>query len=308
MFKKFGNFITESGGMSNASPFKQNEVEPTVKWIESNIFPEIGLNGIEDDAFIIGSAGKKGPDETSGDIDIAVSADKIAGYLGVKLEKKEIIPALAEKIKKLGYEVKPSPGFSQVSIGVPISGKNDRTGQVDLMLSTDLEWSKFIYHSPDFSKAESRYKGAYRNMLLMSAIGKVKYEVVKTTDAGETEEYEAYVVRLDQGIYKVRKSFAGKKGLKKTADLLKEYDKLITKTPEKVVSILFKDTGPDEITSYEKLKKLIDSDRFKFPEKRKQIYDDFRERVQDSKLPLPDDITTESFVISEYAKFLKDLK
>jgi hypothetical protein len=308
MFKKFGNFITESGGMSNASPFKQSEVEPTVKWIESNIFPEIGLNGIEDDAFIIGSAGKKGPDETSGDIDIAVSADKIAGYLGVKLEKKEIIPALAEKIKKLGYEVKPSPGFSQVSIGVPISGKNDRTGQVDLMLSTDLEWSKFIYHSPDFSKAESRYKGAYRNMLLMSAIGKVKYEVVKTTDAGETEEYEAYVVRLDQGIYKVRKSFAGKKGLKKTADLLKEYDKLITKTPEKVVSILFKDTGPDEITSYEKLKKLIDSDRFKFPEKRKQIYDDFRERVQDSKLPLPDDITTESFVISEYAKFLKDLK
>ena len=288
--KLFEEFVFESGNsIESAVPFKQDQVDSTVSWLEKNLFPKIGLNGIGDDASVIGSAGKKLPDQTSGDIDIAVSADKIASSLGTSLQN--VLFALNDKLKSLGYSTKMAPGFNQVSIGAPIGGDSKNgVGQVDLMLSTDLEWSKFIYHSPDFRTAESKYKGAYRNLLLMAAIGKSFFEATKTTDKGEIAEYQAYVVRLNQGIIQVRKSFEGKKGLVKTAKVLKEYDSLVTAQPQGVVDLLFNGGHkPSDINTYEKLKSLIDSNDFKYPSARKSIFDDFVLKVEDAKLPLPPD-------------------
>ncbi len=286
--KLFEQFILESGNsIQDAAAFKQDQVEPTVKWLTANVFPKIGLNGIDDDAAVIGSAGKKMPDQTSGDIDIAVSADKIAAFLETSLQN--ALFALNDKLKSLGFETKLAPGFNQVSIGAPIAGdKKNGVGQVDFMLSTDLDWSRFIYHSPDFRVAESKYKGAYRNLLLMAAIGKSFYEIAKTTDKGEVAEYQTYVVRLNQGITQVRKSFVGKKGLVKTAQLLKDYDKSITNEPQGVVDLLFNGGHkPSDIGTYEGLKSLIDSSDFKFPGKRGDIYKDFVQKIEDAKLPLP---------------------
>ena len=97
----------------------------------------------------------------------------------------------------------------------------------------------------------------------------------------------------------------GKKGIKKTADLLKEYDKLVTKTPQEVVDILFTGKKPGDVDTYEKLKELIDSKSFKFPDKRKEVYDDFIERVETTKIPLPDDMkASESFVATSFTQFL----
>lgn len=289
--KLFEQFVLESGNsIDDAVPFRQDQVKATVDWITKNLFPQIGLIGIDDDAAVIGSAGKKLEDATSGDIDIAVSADKIAGYLGTSLQT--VLFELDKKLKSLGYSTKLAPGFNQVSFGAPVNGDyKNGVGQVDLMLTSDLNWSRFIYHSPDFRTAESQYKGAYRNILLMSAIGKCFFEITKETDAGETAEYKAYVVRLNQGIVQVRKSFEGKKGLLKNAALLKEFDKEITRVPEDVVKLLF--TGnhkPSDIDTYEKLKSLIDSNEFKFPDNRKDIMDEFKVKLEASKLPLPSDI------------------
>jgi hypothetical protein len=289
--KLFEQFINESGNsVDNAVPFKQDQVEPTISWVEKNVFPQIGLVGLSDDAALLGSAGKKLADQTSGDIDLAVSADKIAGHLGVSLEK--VLFALNDKLKDMGLSTKLALGFNQVSFGAPIGGDSKNgVGQVDLMLSTDLDWSRFIYHSPDFRIAESKYKGAYRNLLLMATIGKSFFEATKKTDKGETAEYKAYVVRLNQGIVEVRKSFEGKKGLVKTAQLLKEYDKLITKEPQDVVDLLFngghKASGID---TYEKLYSLLNSGDFKYPGSLNDIMSDFKKKLDDSGLPLPEGI------------------
>jgi hypothetical protein len=289
--KLFEQFVNESGNaVDNVRPIKQDEVIDTAKWVEKEIFPQIGLTALEDDAAVIGSAGKKLPDQTSGDIDIAVSADKIAGFLGVPVQN--TLFALNDKLKSLGYQTKMMPGFNQVSIAAPVGGYASRGyAQVDFMISTDLNWSRFIYHSPDFRTAESRYKGAYRNLLLMAAIGKSFFEVTKKTDAGETAEFQAYVVRLNQGIVQVRKSFEGKKGLLKTAALLKDYDKFVTNTPEAVVELLFKGKHtPKDIDTYEKLKSLIDSTDFKYPGARSDIYQDFEQKLEDAKLPMPENL------------------
>ncbi len=286
--KLFEQFLYESGNLiDNAIPIDQKDVFPTVNWIEKNIFPDIGLSGIEVDAAVIGSAGKKATGQTSGDIDIAISADKIASALNTSLQN--VLFSLNDKLKSLGYSTKLSPGFNQVSIGVPILGDPKRGYvQVDLMISTNLEWSKFIYHSPDFRIAESKYKGAYRNLLFMAAIGQSFKKILKKTDKDETVEFEAYVVRLNQGIVNVRKSFEGKRGnLLKTATLLREYDKLITSTPQEAIDLLFRDSVPSDIDTYEKLKTLIDSSLFKYPEIRKNIYNDFKIKIEDNGLPLP---------------------
>lgn len=289
--KLFEQFILESGNaVKDAVPFKQDQVQPTVDWIVKNIFPEIGLAGIDDDAAVIGSAGKKLPDATSGDIDIAVSADKIAGFLGASLQT--VLFVLDAKLKSLGYSTTLSVGFTQVSFGAPIAGDSKNgIGQVDLMLTSDLEWSRFIYHSPDFRTAESQYKGAYRNMLLMAAMGKSYYEVTQQTDKGETAEYKAYVIQLDNGIVEVRKTLMGAKGLIKTARKLKEFDNFITNTPQKVIDLLFNgDHKPSDVDTYEKLKSLLDSSDYKFPDKVADIMIEFKKKVEKSGLPLPSDL------------------
>jgi len=289
--KLFEQFILESGNsIENAVPFQQNQVQPTVDWIVKNIFPQIGLVGIGDDAAVIGSAGKKLPEATSGDIDIAVSADKIAGFLGVSLENS--LMALDEKLMSLGYSTLMQKGLQQVSIGVPVAGDSaNGIGQVDLMMSIDLEWSKFIYHSPDFRAGESQYKGAYRNILLMAAIGNCFYEITKQTGKGETAEYKAYVIRLNQGVVQVRKSFEGARGLKKNADLLRAFDKEITRVPQEIVELLFNGGHKvDEIMTYESLRGLIDGGDFKFPDKREDIMTEFKQKLTDAKLPFPSDL------------------
>jgi hypothetical protein len=289
--KLFEQFIIESGNaVENAQPIAQSDVIPTAEWVSKNVLPEIGLNGLGDDAAIIGSAGKKKPDQTSGDVDIAVSADKIAAHLGSSLQN--VLDALYVKLKSMGYMPDMRRGFQQVSIGVPIAGDSKKgIAQIDLMLSSNLEWSKFMYHAPDFRIDESRYKGAHRNLLLMAAMGNCFKKIIKTTDKGETVEYEAYVIQLNQGVVQVRKTFQGVKGLKKQADKLKEYDKFITNIPQEVADLLFNGNHkPSDLDTYEKVKALLDSSDFKYPEMLPAIFAEFKKKVEDSKLPLPSDI------------------
>lgn len=289
--KLFEQFIAESGNsVEDAKPFRQDQVQPTLNWIKKNVFPVIGLTDFGDDASVIGSAGKKMVDDTSGDIDIAVSADKIAGHLDTSLQN--VLDVLNDTLVRNGFDTKLARGFNQVSIGTPIAGdSNNGIGQVDLMLSTDMNWSRFIYHSPDFSKGESKYKGAYRNMLLMSAIGQSFGKTLEQTPEGQTILYQAYVIRLNQGIVEIRKSFMGKNGLVKTAKLLRDYDREVTNEPQEVVNLLFNgNLKPSDIDSYEKLKALLDSNLFKFPKIVNKIIDEFKGRVEISGLPLPSDV------------------
>lgn len=288
--KLFEQFVNESGNaIAQSRPFEQHEVAGTLEWVKKNVFPLLGIEDFGTDAAVIGSAGKKNPGDTSGDIDIAVSADKIAGHLNTSIGK--VLFDINDLLKSKGMDTSMAVGFQQVSIAAPIDGKaNNGVGQVDLMLSRDITWSTFMYHSPDFTKDESKYKGAYRNILLMAAIGKCFVEIIDQTEEGQTKEYEAYVVRLNQGVVKVRKSFVGKKGLVKNAALLKEFDKEITRVPSEIADLLFNGAEVKQLMTYESLRDLINSAMFKFPEKRAEIFNEFAVKLAASNLPLPEDM------------------
>jgi hypothetical protein len=287
------NAVFEGGNsIEESRPMTQTETLETYDYIKKRVFPLLGLDGDEVDAAPIGSFGKKLADKESSDIDVAVSVDKIAGANGISIE--DALNWIDQKLSSAGFLTKVAKGFQQISIGVPISGKKGNgIGQVDLMLSTDLNWSRFMYYSPDFTVAESRYKGLYRNVLLMSIFSEGTKKTIKTTDSGEMEEYEHFVVHLEKGISSVRKTLMGKKGsLVKTATILKEFDRFVTSTPEEVAELAFgPKTKPSDIMTFENAWSLFQSKNFLYSDRRKEILDRFKTYILGAKVPAPEEVT-----------------
>jgi len=286
-------FLTEGGHtFKDVIGIKQIDIPDTLKKIEKDILIPLGLEGFNIDAAVLGSAGKKAKeDDLSGDLDIAISIDKIAANAGISLD--EVFNYVNTKCQSLGYRTVSSKGFQLISIAYPIKG-NEQLGfcQVDLMLSTSLEWSKFIYHSPDFRKAESKYKGLYRNILLMVAIKLSEKKIVKFAEDGiSPEEIEYLAIRFNQGLVKIRKTFKGKNGLVKSASLLKDYNKFITNVPNDIIHKVFGDKySIKDVETFEKLYDLIFNKDTKVKNIRNEIKEEVKIVIKKYKLPLPSEL------------------
>ena len=267
--------ILEGGAAVNGRRILQSEVSSIIDKVDE-ILSGIGLVRGED-WDMVGSAGKKKAEDTSGDIDICIKKDRMKEVLGSGDGRMDVFNDLAKYLEELGYDrYVVQPGFSQVSFGMPINDVDDVV-QVDFMLVRNLEWSKFTQASPDYTKDESKYKGHVRNVLMMCI---VKYCFKRTTkrvtlddDTVVDGETENFVIRLTDGLYKTRKNWFGKKGdsMVKTANLMHEYDELITDTPQGLIDLLFNDGIMDDFLSFETLYDAFMSDKFKFPENRERI-------------------------------------
>ena len=64
-------------------------------------------------------------------------------------------------------------GIGVISLAYPIKGSSGNV-QVDLMMQDDIDFAKWIFHSPDFTKNESKWKGRYRTALLMSISNSIR--------------------------------------------------------------------------------------------------------------------------------------
>ena len=269
------DLILEGGAAVNGRRILQSEV-PTILDKVEEILSGIGLVRGED-WDIVGSAGKKKAEDTSGDIDICIKKDRMKEVLGSGDGKDDVFNDLGKYLEGLGYDrYVVQTGFNQVSFGMPINDADDII-QVDLILTRSLEWSRFTQSSPDYTKDESKYKAHVRNVLMMCI---VKYCFKRTTkrvtlddDSIVDGEAEMYVIRLTDGLYKTRKNWLGKRDpIKKKPDLMHEYDELITDTPQGLIDLLFEDgVTVDDFHSFETLFNAFMSDKFKFPENRERI-------------------------------------
>ena len=289
--------ILEGGKAVDGRRILQSEVPSIVDKVDE-ILSGLGLVRGED-WDMVGSAGKKKAEDTSGDIDICIKKDRMMDVLGSTDDKKGVFNDLAKYLEELGYDrYVVQPGFSQVSLGLPINDVDDVI-QVDLILTRSLEWSKFTQASPDYTKDESKYKGHVRNVLMMCI---VKYCFKRTTkrvtlddDTVVDGETENFVIRLTDGLYKTRKNWFGKKGdsMVKTANLMHEYDELITDTPQGLIDLLFNDGTMEDFLSFETLFDAFMSDRFKFPENRERILVGFVMSLDGQKIDVPTEIPQE---------------
>jgi len=284
-------FINEGGGaIPNSRPLTWEEAQSTYQWIQRKVIPKFGID--VKDADVIGSYGKKVEGETHGDLDIAVSSEAIQDRNGLGPE--DLLNFVNDALEGMGFETKVMSGFKQVSAGIPIPGTDDIV-QVDFMLSPDLNWSRFVYNSPNFRENESKYKGVYRNALLMAIITETSKNILKQTPEGKAEELESNVIRYPEGIYKSRRSFMGKKGLVKNAKLLKDFDQLITRDPQQVTELAVgKGYTPESISTFERLWHLVNHGDFVHFNKLDDILKKFAGNLKNMGLEYPQE-TVDSY-------------
>jgi hypothetical protein len=193
-FKQHFRLINEGGSLTGTGSIHKSEIEPTLKKLED----QLGIDLLNN---TLGSVGKK---EFSGDIDIAVD-----------------IPP--EDTKEFVNKLKSTPGVTEVSKTSVIMCKVEiedfdpnksapgRTGyvQVDFMPG-DKSWMKTYYHSP--FETDSKYKGAYRNILIGSIA--TLYNIKRSeeeTDDGRPLRTERFMLSPAKGLVKIVREPAPKR-------------------------------------------------------------------------------------------------
>lgn len=290
------NLILEGGAAVNGRPILQSEVSTILDKVDE-ILSGLGLVRGED-WDIVGSAGKKKVEDTSGDIDISIMRSRMEEIFGSP-DLKTLFKDLSKHLESLGYD-RQKISFDQVSFGLPINDADDIV-QVDFELTRSLEWSRFTKYSPDYRKDESKYKGHVRNVLMMCIIKycfkRATKRVTLDDDTIVDGEIETFVLRLADGLYKTRKSCIHKnlKTINKNfGGPMREYDELITDTPQGFIDLIFEDgVTVDDFLSFETLFKAFMSDKFKFPENRERILVGYVMSLDGQKIDIPVEIPQE---------------
>ena len=221
----------------------------------------------------LGSTGKKSENQTSGDIDIAIEYDWDKYEDVLKFVKDNMTNNIGNINKNLhvfniGYEYK--------------DGEDIKMVQVDFMFTDNIEFAEFAYHSPDFTKNESKYKGMYQSALMMAAISCVppedinkKYTVEYFSDTDYNGKYKTedkqvktfWKLNFDQnkGLTIHQKTWEGKTKPLANPQTVKGTEEVITKDINKIIKLCFGDKATKEdFNSFESTIALLVSERYKY--------------------------------------------
>lgn len=155
-----GNVFKDADNRALTQRINQTDVKPTLAWLEQ-MLPDLDLQNNT-----LGSTGIK---DTSGDLDIAIDANKISKE---QLEQQLKQWAVSQGFKPEDYVRKSG---SAVHFLTPIDGRPDRGYvQTDFMFMKDVPWSKFVLGA---MPADSKYKGRERNVLMNSIAKSMGYKL-----------------------------------------------------------------------------------------------------------------------------------
>ena len=231
---------------------------------------------------VLGSTGKKKSNQYSGDIDIAIEYELTDEHINnienviknnLTIDSEHVIPItlnLGLKILSFGYYHTPNL-FNEYDLV-----------QVDLMFSNDLEYSKFMYHSPNYIKNESDFKGLYRTNLLCQIASYIPTGIPEIKDENDNvTDFWKYTLTYDRGLKLTHKTYKGKTKLLKNPVTVKEDDKIISTDINEIIKIILGDNATIEDTnSFETLINYIFSDKFKHSNILHNIYFDY---IKDSR-------------------------
>ena len=260
-----GNAVTANPIPAYITPLLYKEIEDAI--LKEN--PDIKM-------VPLGSVGKKNDDQFNGDIDIAI-----------KIDTKKELNELIDKVFP-GLEKNPNTTPSIVSISYPYN-KEGKSGnaQVDFMIVKDIDFAKFFYHSPDFKKNESKFKGATRAKMLSIIVSCIPVEDAKDEyfEDGKTVKKHWKYTFNTEGVFRQLLDYTGKKGPLKNPKKVKEFEKLIYNDPENCVKFIFGDNGKiEDCNSAESLWKAVhDKNKFKFQDVVKKIEDRWFDEIEELK-------------------------
>jgi hypothetical protein len=244
------------------------------------------LNIEKSDLRVLGSAGKKLPGESSGDIDIAISAKSILSTKSFNRE--ELFDFVVSKIKRISASVKDSRGLGIVSFAFPIVNINkkqhNKSVQVDLMLVNNLDYSEWIYYGP--ATSESEFKGIYRNILLNQIAKFVALRITKS-NSGQPIEQQRLLLDYSKGLFFSTQSREGKRGI--TKNFQTKSSAFISTTPKIITELLFGPKfSPSDLLVFEKVLSAVLSPDFIYPEAVKSILKGTDEALRNEGLAVPE--------------------
>ena len=260
-----GNAVTANPIPAYITPLLYKEIEDAI--LKEN--PDIKIAPL-------GSVGKKNDDQFNGDIDIAIKLDS-------KQELNELIDKVFPNLEK-----NPNTTPSIVSISYPYN-KEGQSGnaQVDFMIVKDIDFAKFFYHSPDFKKNESKFKGSVRAHMISILVSSIPVEDAKDEyfEDGKTVKKHWKYTFNTEGVFKQLLDYTGKKGPLKNPKKVKEFEKLIANDPQNCVKFMFGDNGKiEDLNSAESLWKAVhDKNKFKFQDVVKKIEDRWFDEIEELK-------------------------
>lgn len=202
---------------------------PVTKDELNKVFNELSIN-LTDLGFKFGALGsfnKKKEGELYNDLDIAIEVPFEVG--------KDIIKQICLDNEDKTILGKINDKFNTISIGYKLGDGTNL--QVDFMCVDSLKWAQFAFHSPNFKKDESKYKGMYASILLQAAIRNILI-VIDRFDDGSIKNYVYYSLSQKDGLHRKCKTYEGKRGNKvKNPILINDF--LLTNDPDHILEILF---------------------------------------------------------------------
>lgn len=264
------NKLFEGGNaVKNAEPIRGDLAAPIANQIIRKL-----KNFFHCEAAPLGSTGKKGSEQYSGDIDIAIqmSWDKhqeVEDFVNKNITHNYVVME-GLKIVSLGYEYE-EPDSQEKKIV-----------QVDLMFVNDLDYAIFAYHSPNFIKHESNYKGAIRNLLMSACISATPLDKILPAKIvqdypieyfgkdefngkynGQVKSFWKFSWNKTDGVSLVKKSFLGKLGMVKNPKITER--KVLFSKIDDIIRIFFgKSARRSDFNSYESLLHFMSTDEYKF--------------------------------------------
>ena len=296
-FSSFSKLFEGGAAIKSSRPIKESEVEKTIQHMREVLFPLIGDGELDKDYLLIGSIGKKkSPSDTSGDIDLGIAQEFLAQKFGISADQS--LQFLYDKLSTelpaiLGYEpdMKLMKGINVLSIAWPIEGNTENgTVQLDLIPISDMDWAKFIFYSPDYRKNESKYKSAHRNWLFQAILSALK-NVTKRDENEDIVDFDTYALRLNDGIYKNKKTFQGATKRLKRPDTVKGQSVFVTRDPQELLDLMFGGgVKPDNVKSFEDVWNIVTSPNFKYSDKVEEIRKDLIRYLNNAGYVIPTEV------------------
>lgn len=135
---------------------------------------------------------------------------------------------------------------------------------------------------------KSAYKQAVRNWLFCAILSVIK-EDIKKDDSGNILSYTTYVLKLNDGLFKTRKTYIGKTKVLKNAKKIE--DTPVTKNPKEFVEFLFSEgIKPEDVATFEDAYRYIIQHNYKFYNILEDIEDEFLKFLKRANLKIPKEI------------------
>ena len=265
------------------SRINQANVHDTYRSFLNIIAPMLCIN--ECNIKMIGSAGKKHPASTSGDIDIAVKITKWHNHL--KLNNYDFY---IDCLKRGGYAHADMRQIGIISFAYPIANtdmsQSNQCVQIDLMLVDSLEYAVWGFYSPHY--IESEYKGLYRNELNFFIAKHAAYQPLLTLDGIDVEWSRYWFSTRDGLCHGTQTCLSQKTGrVIKTPTILSK--SLFSNDPDVVAKFLYGNhVDATEILTFEDALRQLNSSTFPYKKQRDSILKDTIRGIRDKGYPVPD--------------------